>query len=134
MRKPGAIARKPGEIVPGQPVAPRTLVFAKEMRRAMTPEERLLWSRLRQNLLSGLHFRRQQIICGFIVDFYCDAARVAIELDGAGHDAEYDAHRDCDLAHMGVRVVRIKNHELTESMESVLERIVAEARDRVAKT
>jgi very-short-patch-repair endonuclease len=125
--------RKPGEIVQGQPVAPRTLVFAKEMRRAMTPEERILWNQLRRNQIKELHFRRQQIIAGYIVDFYCDAARLAVELDGTGHDAEYDANRDSDLVRIGVRVLRIRNQELLENVGSVLERIVAEASDRAAR-
>ena len=133
MLKPGESPRKPGGIVQRQPIVPRTLVFAKEMRSAMTPEERLLWNQLRRNQMKGLHFRRQQIVAGYIVDFYCDGARLAIELDGAGHDQEYDAHRDRDLAHIGIRILRLKNYELAEDLGSVLERIVEVANDRVAR-
>src|SRR5258707_1243130 len=53
--------------------------------RKMTPAERRLWKALRRNALDGLHFRRQQVIEGYIADFYCDAAKLAIELDGAVH-------------------------------------------------
>ena len=52
----------------------------------MTVEERALGNELRQNRLNGIHFRRQQVIAGFIADFYCDAARIAVELDGAYYD------------------------------------------------
>jgi len=95
--------RQPAGIVRGQPISGEKLAFAKDMRREMTPEERVLWNELRQNRLNGIHFRRQQVIAGFIVDFYCDAARLAVELDGAYHDASYDAHRDRALARVGVK-------------------------------
>ncbi len=53
---------------------------ARELRREMTPAEKVLWQELRGNKL-GLHFRRQQIIAGFIADFYCYAASLIIEVD-----------------------------------------------------
>ena len=51
----------------------------------MTPWERKLWFHLRTNRLGGFHFRRQQIIDGVIVDFYCHALRLVEEVDGSGH-------------------------------------------------
>jgi very-short-patch-repair endonuclease len=71
------------------------------------------------------------VISGFIVDFYCDGARLAIELDGAYHDADDDAERDRALARMGVEVMRVENRQLREDLASVLERIVARARERI---
>jgi len=56
-------------IITGQKVSPEKLERAKELRREMTPAERRLWQRLRANRLDGWHFRRQQVIDGFIVDF-----------------------------------------------------------------
>jgi very-short-patch-repair endonuclease len=116
-------------IVQGQPVSPRKLAFAKQLRREMTTEERMLWDRVRRNRLNGIHFRRQQVIAGYIVDFYCDAARFAIELDGGGHAVDDDAVRDRELSRVGVRVLRIKNRNLREDLELVLERILLEARE-----
>ena len=55
-------------IVIGQPIEEAKAVRAKQLRREMTPAERLLWNRLRSNRLGGFHFRRQQFIDGFIVD------------------------------------------------------------------
>ena len=72
--------RLPRGVVRGQPVAPAKVEMAKHLRREMTPDERLFWNEVRNNRCGGLHFRRQQVILGFIVDFYCDAARPAIEL------------------------------------------------------
>jgi very-short-patch-repair endonuclease len=83
-------------IVRGQKVETGKVVRARELRRAMTPEEKLLWQRLRGNQLDGLHFRRQQVIDGYIADFNCHAVAVIVEVDGAGHSrqADYDAARD----------------------------------------
>ena len=47
----------------------------------MTPAEKILWNELRANKL-GVHFRRQQVIAGFIVDFYCHKSALVIEVDG----------------------------------------------------
>ncbi len=69
-------------ITRNQAVSSAKVELAKRLRRTMTFEERMLWQAIRNNALSGLHFRRQQVIAGFIVDFYCASARLAIEVDG----------------------------------------------------
>ena len=65
----------------------------------MTPAEKILWNELRANKL-GVHFRRHQIIQGFIVDFYCHKAALVIEVDGDIHDLqqEEDARRERALS------------------------------------
>ena len=123
--------RQSAGIVRGQPISSEKLTFAKNMRREMTPEERALWNELRQNRLNGIHFRRQQVIAGFIVDFYCDAARLAVELDGAYHDAGYDAHRDRALARLGVKVMRVENAELRRDLARVLDHICERVCERI---
>ena len=84
----------------------------------MTPAERRLWNCLRANRLGGLQFRRQQVIDGFIVDFYCHAAAVVVEVDGPVHDdrADYDAERDRILTARGLRVVRFTNEQVNGSL------------------
>ena len=72
-------------IIPGQRVVKEKLQRARELRREMTPAEKILWQELRGNKL-GVHFRRQQIIAGFIVDFYCHKVGLVIEVDGDIHD------------------------------------------------
>jgi very-short-patch-repair endonuclease len=101
----------------------------------MTLAEKLLWERLRANQLDGLRWRRQQIIDGFIVDFYCHAASIVIELDGAVHDqrAEYDTARDEILATRGLLVLRITNTEVETDMNGVLARIRATCQERTAR-
>jgi very-short-patch-repair endonuclease len=68
-------------IIPGQTVTKEKLERSRQLRREMTPAEKILWQELRGNKL-GVHFRRQQVIAGFIVDFYCHKAGLVIELDG----------------------------------------------------
>ena len=116
-------------VVIGQKVDPAKVQRAKELRRQMTKEERILWQRLRGNRLHGLHFRRQQIIDGFIVDFYCHAAGLVVEVDGEVHQqqAAYDAERDRILSARGLRIVRIKNEEVRQNLLGVLSRIAAHA-------
>src|SRR5258708_5043275 len=100
------------------------LSFAKRLRREMTPAERILWKALRRNAIDGFHFRRQQIIEGYVVDFYCDEAKLAIELDGGVHEEQwkYDESRDRTISLAGVRVLRISNEAMLDS-EAVVEYI-----------
>ena len=124
-RRRGARGEVPTQrIVVGQKVAPVKLQRAKELRRDMTPAERALWQHLRGNLL-GFHFRRQQLVDGFIVDFYCHAARLVVEVDGDIHEQQrtYDEQRDSVLLRRGLRVLRIRNEEVQQNLAGVLARI-----------
>jgi very-short-patch-repair endonuclease len=113
---------RPHNIVIGQTINPNKMQLAKELRRQMTPEEKILWQNLRGNRLNGLHFRRQQIIDGFIADFYCHAARLVIEVDGKIHEqqTEYDAERDKVLLARGLCLLRIKNEEVKQELDHIL--------------
>ncbi len=90
----------------------------------MTPTEKMLWEELRANKL-GVHFRRQQVIAGFIVDFYCHKAALVIEVDGDIHDLqqEEDARREKALREMGLRIVRFKNDEILKNLSTVVGKI-----------
>ena len=114
-------------IITGQKIDPAKLQQAKALRRNMTPAEKRLWSALRANRLQGFHFRRQQIIDGFIVDFYCHAARLVVEVDGPVHDGqvEYDIERSRVLAARELQVLRVNNEEVMQNLEGVLTRIRA---------
>lgn len=100
-------------IVTNQVVTKAKLERAKELRREMTPAEKLLWQEVRANKL-GVRFRRQQVIQGFIVDFYCHQAGLVIEVDGDVHDLqkEEDERREKVLSEMGLRIVRFQNDEV----------------------
>lgn len=79
----------------------------------MTPAEKLLWQEVRAKKL-GVRFRRQQVIAGFIVDFYCHKAALVVEVDGDVHDLqqEEDERREKVLTEMGLRIVRFGNDEV----------------------
>lgn len=72
-------------IIRGQKISKSKFEMSKALRQQMTPEEQVLWQHLRRNGLNGLHFRRQQVIDGYIVDFYCHSANLIIEVDGEVH-------------------------------------------------
>jgi very-short-patch-repair endonuclease len=103
----------------------RKLALARELRRNPTPIERHSWSLLRNRAILGLKFRRQHVVHGFIVDFYCAELRLVLELDGDHHreptGSGYDAARSQVLAAAGYHVIRIQNRELTREriMEAV---------------
>jgi very-short-patch-repair endonuclease len=99
---------------------------ARELRQPQTPAEERLWRLLRDRRLSGYKFRRQHPIGGFIVDFYCAACHLVVEVDGDSHvvQAEYDRARTDWLVDKGHTVVRFTNHEVHEAPEAVLETIV----------
>jgi len=111
-------------IIPGQHVTKEKLQRAKELRREMTPAEKILWQELRANKL-GVHFRRQQVIQGFIVDFYCHKAALVIEVDGDIHDLqkEEDERREKALCEMGPRMVRFRNDEVMRGLSTVVGKI-----------
>jgi len=117
--------QRPRHIVIGQSVDENKHRLARTMRRQPTLAEYKLWQALRRNQL-GLHFRRQQIIAGFIVDFYCHSAALAVEVDGSGHAAEADRERDAILTRHGVRVLRVTNEDVLQNIEDVLTRIARE--------
>jgi very-short-patch-repair endonuclease len=111
-------------IIPGQKVSKEKLQHSRELRRDMTPAEKILWQELRANKL-GVHFRRQQVIAGFIVDFYCHKEALVIEVDGDIHDLqqEEDARREKVLSDMGLRIVRFRNNEVLRNLPVVVGRI-----------
>jgi very-short-patch-repair endonuclease len=111
-------------IIPGQKVTKAKLERAKELRREMTPAEKLLWQEVRAKKL-GVRFRRQQVIQGFIVDFYCHKAALVIEVDGDIHDLqqEEDARREKVLTELGLRMVRFRNEEVMMDLSTVVEKI-----------
>jgi very-short-patch-repair endonuclease len=119
-------------VVRGHHVEEAKKCRARELRREMTPAERALWARLRGNRLDGLHFRRQQIIHGFIADFYCHAAAFVVEVDGPVHDeqSEADAGRDEVFRSLGLRVFRFTNEAVFQRMDDVLRRIAEVCRER----
>src|SRR5690606_24383799 len=86
---------------------------ARRLRRNLTQPEQALWALLRRNR-QGLHFRRQHAFGPYILDFYCAAAKLCVEVDGPAHAerAVEDARRDGWLAGQGVQTLRFSVEEL----------------------
>lgn len=122
---------RPHQIVKGQDLSESKIILSKAMRREMTNAENLLWQRLRRNQILGLHFRRQQIIAGFIADFYCHGVALAVEVDGATHEADYDQRRDTVFSQRGIKTLRFWNSEVIQNMDTVVARITDEAAERM---
>ena len=122
------------KVITGQRINAAKQQAAQEMRDQMTPAEQRLWQRLRANRLGGFHFRRQQVIDGFIVDFYCHAAGLVVELDGGVHRdrVEYDAERDLLLAQHGLTILRFSNERIADGLDAVLAEIEQVCQQRTA--
>jgi very-short-patch-repair endonuclease len=105
---------------------PRTasISHARAMRKDLTPPEARLWSALRRRGVAGLKFRRQHPIGPFILDFYCHAARLAVEVDGTlhtlGDNPTRDDRRDTWLDSHGVTVLRVPAFAVKDNLEGVL--------------
>ena len=103
---------------------------AKRLRANTTPHERTLWRALKELPVAGTHFRRQAPIGPYVVDFFCPAKRLIIELDGGHHNEDEAAERDRKRQHwleqQGYRVIRFWNSEITADLNAVLERIYVE--------
>lgn len=97
---------------------------ARTLRDGMTDAEQKLWFYLRRKQVRGLQFYRQKPLLNFIVDFYCPAAKLVIELDGSQHaeldHQQKDQRRDNLLKELGLLVLRFDNRQVLMEMDSVL--------------
>jgi very-short-patch-repair endonuclease len=107
---------------------------ARKMRLRPTPAEAKLWPRVRRNLVEGVHFRRQHTVGPAIVDFYCGAAKLVVEIDGPIHlrQVAEDRLRQEWLEKNGYRVLRFTNLRVLEHLDPVVEEISAVVRERIA--
>jgi very-short-patch-repair endonuclease len=101
---------------------------ARELRSRMTDAEVFLWSKLRRKQLYNVTFCRQKTIGNYIVDFYCKAAQLVIEIDGGQHYQEEamlrDAKRDIYSRGMGLTVLRFSNLDVLKCIDGVIGTIV----------
>jgi len=103
---------------------PYLQTFRTELRKNLTPAEASLWSLLKGSKLDGRKFRRQHSVGDYILDFYCPAERLAVELDGQVHRSEraelYDYERKLFLNYYGILVIRFENYLVFDEPEYVL--------------
>jgi very-short-patch-repair endonuclease len=106
---------------------PSIFKLAKELRKAETEAEKILWSRLNRNQIRGLHFRRQHPINIFIADFFCTKIKLVIEIDGSIHEItdykEHDRGRSELLEDVGITVIRFTNEQIIEEIDTTIEKI-----------
>ncbi|NJK58572.1 MAG: DUF559 domain-containing protein [Pleurocapsa sp. SU_5_0] len=101
--------------------------IARKLRREQTASEAILWEALRNRKLEGRKFRRQHPIGKFVVDFYCDAEGLIVEVDGSIHELpeqqELDRQRQALLESLGLRFVRLKAKQVETNLSSALDTI-----------
>lgn len=104
------------------------LIFqkAEDLRNRMTPAEEILWKHIHINNWR-LKFRRQHPIWNYVADFYCHGIKLVIELDGGIHEQEdvkiNDEAREKHMQELGLTILRFKNEEVLENINSVLKTI-----------
>jgi very-short-patch-repair endonuclease len=96
---------------------------ARELRSNSTDVENELWYHLRAGRMQGIKFRRQHPIPPYVIDFYCHAAKLVIELDGFQHSEPADAARTRFLEARGLTVLRVDNVDVLRHRDAVLDAI-----------
>ena len=106
---------------------------AQELRKNMTKEERKLWYEYLCNY--PVRFRRQVTFGSYILDFYCAAAKLAIELDGSQHfepeGQRYDAVRCAFFEKNGIHVIRFSNLDVLQNLRGVCQAIDMAVQERI---
>jgi very-short-patch-repair endonuclease len=106
------------------------------LRQKLSLPEVLLWVQIKGRKLDGLHFRRQHPLGPYILDFYCDEAKLCVEVDGYSHGTanrpERDKARDAFLAGIGVRTLRLSASTVLDSVDAAMSTILVAARHRGA--
>ena len=107
-----------------------TIARARKLRRTLTLPEVILWQAIRRQGL-GVRFRRQHPVGPYILDFYCEEARLAVEVDGVIHEhpdrIRHDARRTAWLNQRGITVFRIAARDILGNLEGVLVSLKARA-------
>ena len=114
---------------------PKLKTPARSLRTGMTPAEHVIWHRIRRKQIQDVQFYRQKPLLSFVVDFYCPAAKLVIEIDGGQHFEEEhrakDQARDAALAGLGLYVLRFDNRQVLLETDAVLEVINMIVKERV---
>lgn len=96
----------------------------QKLRRDQTRAEKIIWSKLRNKQFNNLKFYRQYSVGWYVLDFYCPAVKLALEIDGGQHnetEARFrDTQRNKYLEQQGIKVIRFWNSEVTDNCEGVL--------------
>ena len=116
-------------MVLNQKISPEKLELARHFRKNATEKEEMAWELLRNRKIKNLKWRRQQVIDGFVADFYCAELNAVLEIDGSVHDSdeakEYDEYRASVFKSRGIKTYRLRNElcdkqHLEELMETII--------------
>ncbi len=101
------------------------IYIARKFRKNQTTTEQIIWEKLRNRQLMNLKFRRQYLIEGYIVDFYCPKLKLTIEIDGPIHSRQVkeDKQRQKDIEEKGIRFIRFKNKDVRYNLKEVLKKL-----------
>ena len=107
----------------------------RSLRNAAPRTERIVWSRLRRNQVLGFKFRRQYSVGPYVIDSYCPALSLAVEIDGDSHFQQdsNDKNRQDYIEMFGIRFLRFTNEEVYNNLEGVLEVIRQAAEEGTQK-
>lgn len=102
-------------MVLNQEISPEKLELARHFRKNPTEKEDVVWELLRNRNIKNLKWRRQQVIDGFVADFYCAELNAVLEIDGSVHDSDeakaYDEYRASVFESRGIKTYRLKNED-----------------------
>ncbi|HET7569050.1 MAG TPA: endonuclease domain-containing protein [Gammaproteobacteria bacterium] len=109
--------------------------LARALRKHQTDTEQCLWRHLRRRQIGGVRFYRQRPILDYIVDFYCPAASLVVEVDGSQHfelaNTARDQERSRRLKAEGLRVLRFDDRQVLKETPAVMEVIRKVAAERL---
>jgi len=118
-----------------QNVTEEKLSDARDLRQNMTTAEQILWESLRNRKCGGFKFRRQQVIEGFVADFYCEMAKLVVEADGVIHSdenqKEIDEHREKVFKLRSIKTIRFPNDMVQNNLNEVLATIELTCKQRI---
>ena len=107
---------------------------ARQLRQRETWGEKLMWRWLRDRRFTGYKFRRQHPVGIYYLDFFCEEARLNIELDGGQHgfpdQQQHDQERERFLASLGIRTLRFWNSRLRRDAQGIRDTVFHEVQDR----
>ncbi|QQG44351.1 MAG: DUF559 domain-containing protein [Candidatus Roizmanbacteria bacterium] len=104
------------------PYNPKLKKIASHLRKNSTVAEIILWKRLKNKQVLGIDFNRQKPLGNYIVDFYNNLLKLAIEIDGDSHELKgnYDEKRQDQLYKLGINILRFTNDQVKNDMDGVI--------------
>jgi len=103
---------------------PKLIPFARELRNHSTKSEIMFWLKIKGKAFYGYDFHRQKPIDNYILDFYCDALLLAIEIDGYSHQFlevfNKDTKKEKRMNELGITVLRFSDEQVLKDLENVI--------------